>query len=448
MSLRCLLIAVNQARTPYPVYPLALACLSGALTDAGHEVEQFDCLGQAGNITQKLAKTIDRFKPDLIGISLRNLDSEDSTKTESYLDDAIKIMNQVRQSSSSPVVLGGSAFSLMPERIMDLLEPDWGIAGEGEQLLVDLADSLAKGTHPENKLQRSELNNTHWKPLQYNEAICSYYLNWGGILNVQTKRGCPYRCAYCSYPLLEGRQIRARNPEAVVDDVKRLERDFNARYIFFTDSVFNDSTGHYLEICEALIRSGNKLPWTGYFRPARMNRENMNIMKKAGLDAMEVGADCGCDTTLSRMNKGFTFSDVIAFNALAVDYEIPCAHFIMFGGPGENMQTVRESLDNLDKLQSSVLMAFNGIRILPSTGIHEQAVKDEILRPDQDLLAPVYYFSPEIDVESINAMIKKRWGNRPDRICPGVSMTDRVAQFHKKGFTGPIWDKIIRMGWK
>ena len=73
MGLRCLLIAVNQARTPYPVYPLALACLSGALTDAGHEVEQFDCLGQAGHLNQELTETIDQFKPNLIGISLRNL---------------------------------------------------------------------------------------------------------------------------------------------------------------------------------------------------------------------------------------------------------------------------------------------------------------------------------------------------------------------------------------
>ena len=57
---------------------------------------------------------------------------------------------------------------------------------------------------------------------------------------------------------------------------------------------------------------------------------------------------------------------------MAAEYKIPCAHFIMFGGPGENLRTVQESLDNLDKLHSSVLMAFNGIRILPRTGIYER----------------------------------------------------------------------------
>jgi lipid biosynthesis B12-binding/radical SAM protein len=446
--MRCLLIATNKVRTPYPVYPLALACLAGALAEAGHEVEQFDCLGEQDNARQSLAATIARFAPELVGLSIRNLDSEDSTRPESFLDDAARIMAWVRESTSSPVVIGGAAFSLMPERITELLQPDYGIVGEGERLIVELVDSLSNNAAPAERILRTPPAKSPWKSLSFDRKISSYYLNWGGILNVQTKRGCPYRCAYCSYPLLEGKQIRTREPEAVVDDVLRLERDFQARYIFFTDSVFNDPGDTYLEICEALIRRGNRLPWTGYFRPARMNREHMDIMKRSGLDAMEVGTDCGCDTTLANLNKGFSFDDAVAFNALATEFKIPCAHFIMFGAPGENRETVRESLDNLERLDSSVLMAFNGIRILPDTGIHARAVADGIITENQDLLEPTYYFSPDITSAEIDSLIGKSWQNRPDRICPGASDTDRVAQFHKKGFTGPIWDKIIRMGWK
>jgi radical SAM superfamily enzyme YgiQ (UPF0313 family) len=313
--MRCLLIATNKVRTPYPVYPLALACLAGALTEAGHEVEQFDCLGEHDDVHQNLAAAITRFAPELIGLSIRNLDSEDSSRPESFLDDAAQIMDWVRDNTPAPVVIGGAAFSLMPERIVDLLQPDYGIVGEGERLIVELAGSLARNTPPAEKILRAPLSKSPWKSLSFDQKISSYYLKWGGILNVQTKRGCPYRCSYCSYPLLEGKQIRTRDPEAVVDDVFRLERDFHARYIFFTDSVFNDPGDTYLEICEALIRRGNKLPWTGYFRPTRMKREQMDIMKRSGLDAMEVGTDCGCDTTLNSLNKGFSFDDAVALSA-------------------------------------------------------------------------------------------------------------------------------------
>lgn len=447
MGLRCLLIAVNRVRTPYPVYPLALACLAGALNEAGHEVEQFDCMGQS-DIGSALKDIISNFSPDLIALSLRNLDSEDSSRPESYLQDTLPIIEQVRESTTAPIVLGGAAFSLMPERIMEILRPDWGIAGEGEHLLVELADQLEAGTEPEKKLLRAKRNGTVWKPLCFDQAISSYYLKWGGILNVQTKRGCPYACSYCSYPVLEGRQIRKRDPLAVVEDVKRLEQEFQARYIFFTDSVFNDPDGHYLEVCEALIKNNNTVPWTAYFRPTNINKEHIDIMKRAGLNAMEVGADCGCDTTLAGMNKGFTFNDVIHFHEQATEAKIPCAYFIMFGGPGETKETVEESLENFEKLDPAVIMAFNGIRILPQTRIYDTAIKDGIIQPDQDLLTPAYYHSPDIDEATINAMIEEKWNNRPDRICPGVSMTERVAQFHEKGFTGPIWDKIIRMGWR
>lgn len=446
--MRCLLIATNKVQNPYPVYPLALACLAGALTEAGHEVEQFDCLGEADNIRESLQERIARFSPELIGLSIRNLDSEDSTRPESFLKGVMPIMQVVRECTSSPVVIGGAAFSLMPERIMALLQPEFGIVGEGEELIVRLADQLSTNAAPEEKILRSCPSDNPWKPLSFDREISSFYLRRGGILNVQTKRGCPYGCAYCSYPLLEGKQIRYREPEEVADDVMRLQKDYAARYIFFTDSVFNDPGDRYLEICQALIRCGNKVPWTGYFRPARMQSESMELMKHAGLDAMEVGTDCGCDTTLAGVNKGFTFDDVLYFNDLAAGFKIPTAHFIMFGGPEENRATVRESLTNLQRLDPAVLIAFTGIRIIPKTGIHNRAIAEGVIQKDQDLLEPTYYFSPQIRPSEINDLIQQSWGNRPDRICPGASDNGRIALFHNKGATGPIWDKIIRMGWK
>ena len=84
-----------------------------------------------------------------------------------------------------------------------------------------------------------------WYQPVFSDPIAQYYLNHGGMLNVQTKRGCCHNCSYCSYPTIEGRKMRYRDPEVVAAEVQRLSREHKARYIFFTDGVFNDDAGHY-----------------------------------------------------------------------------------------------------------------------------------------------------------------------------------------------------------
>ena len=84
---------------------------------------------------------------------------------------------------------------------------------------------------------------------------------------MQTKRGCPHKCTYCTYPAIEGDTIRYRLPDDITDEVERLQKDYGVNTIYFTDSVFNDNDEGYLEIAEALIRKDIKIKWAGFFRP-------------------------------------------------------------------------------------------------------------------------------------------------------------------------------------
>ena len=105
--------------------------------------------------------------------------------------------------------------------------------------------------------------------------------------------------------------------------------------------------GHYLSVAEEFIRRGLKLRWSGFFRPQGIGRQELSLLKKSGLFAMELGTDAGCDVTLKELGKSFTFAEVLEVNRTAVAEGIPCAHFIMFGGPGETEATVREGLANI-----------------------------------------------------------------------------------------------------
>jgi len=84
----------------------------------------------------------------------------------------------------------------------------------------------------------------------------------------------------------------------------------------------------------------------------------MLLLKKSGLYAVEAGTDAASDETLTGLNKQFTFDDVLAFNESCMKAEIPCAHYVIFGGPGETEATVKKGLDNMDALKSCIVFAF------------------------------------------------------------------------------------------
>ncbi len=442
MGLDCLLISTNQVITPYPVYPLGVAHLMGALREAGHQASHFDLLAKGG--FEALGEYLRKSPPDLVGLSIRNLDTVDSTAPETYVTRALETMQFVRRHCDCPVVLGGPAFSILPEALMELLGADYGIVGEGELLLPALVEQLAAGEKPVEKIMRSTPSLDPWCSVDYDLSTVDYYLSQGGMMNVQTKRGCPHRCGYCSYPTLEGRKLRFRPPEAVAEDVMRLTQDFGARYIFFADAAFNDSTGHYLEVAEALIRAGNKTPWCAFFRPQGLSEDGLALMKKSGLAAMELGTDAASDTTLAALQKGFTFDEVRKTNEFAAAQKIPCAHFVIFGGPGEDDNTIEEGIRNIDSLPRSVTFAFSGIRILPDTAVYDLALEQGVVAETDSLLEPVFYFSPALDRKRLDQRLREAWKGRLDKLYPAAVMQERIQHLHNRGHVGPMWDFLVR----
>ena len=438
----CLIVSANQVVTPYPVYPLGAACLVTALRKHGHRVRHFDILADGG--LEGLAVVLSAQAYDLIGVSIRNLDTVDSAAPHHFLREIVETVELIRKIIGTPIVLGGPAFSIMPERLLEFLQADYGIVGEGEELLPWLATEIITGRAPREKLFVAKPSVALWQPSELTASTAQYYIDHGGMLNVQTKRGCPYACSYFSYPNIEGREIRYREPAEVAREVSHLGRDSGARYIFFADSFFNDPEGRFLEVAEALIREGNQIPWCAFFRPQNLTSADLKLLKRAGLAAMEMGTDAGCDRTLAGIGKSFSFAEVFAVHERVVEAEIPCAHFIMFGGPDEDSETLREGLYNIEKLDKCVVFAFAGIRILPDTGIFERAITDGIIHRHQSLLEPVFYFSPKITQVEIVAEIERSFAGRLDRVYPCHEFDQRIATMHRLGHVGPLWDFILK----
>ncbi|MCX5714395.1 MAG: lipid biosynthesis B12-binding/radical SAM protein [Candidatus Omnitrophica bacterium] len=434
-----LLISSNIADTPYSVYPLGLSMVAASLKNAGYAVRQFDFLA-SGRSMETLNGRIKEFNPDIIGISIRNIDNVNLLNERRYIDAVKDIVRQIQKISPAKIILGGSGFSIMPEEILRAVGADYGIVGEGESLILDFIDGVSKGVYPKERILRSvpKLSGGGIPSAYYDEGIMQFYLKSGNIASLQTKRGCVHKCVYCSYPVLEGHDIRSRDISAVVEDIQILIDKHHAKYIFFTDSVFNDTAGNYLLLLDEMKKRKVNIPWTAFFKPQGLNGGAIELMKETGLKAAEVGADASSDTTLRKLGKTFLFKDIIGCNELFAKYEVATAHYFMFGTPGETNKSVLEGIMNIKSLQKTVSFIFMGIRILPGTPLADLAEREGIIKPGQDLLEPVYYIAPGIDRVWLQEVLTEAFKEKRNYVFPPDALDNSLALLHKLGFSGSM----------
>jgi lipid biosynthesis B12-binding/radical SAM protein len=442
--MKILMISANVSSEPYAVYPLGMSMIAGSLQRAGHEVRQYDFL-QAGMSLDSVADVIREHAPELIGMSIRNIDSVNMLNEKRYVETAAQILAKIREVTAAKVVIGGSAVSIMPETVMEAVQADYAIVGEGENLMVDFVRDAERGVYPRDRILRlpQMLRGDQFATPLYDPALMEFYLQQGRIGNVQTKRGCTFKCVYCNYPVLEGRNIRAHNAERVVDTVAMLVERYAAKHIFFVDSVFNDSGGEYLEVPRAMKRRGLSVPWTGFFKPEGLDDEGVALMAETGLAHAEIGADAATDVTLKCLAKKYRYSDIVENNALLHRHGVHAAHFFMFGGPGETKETVREGIDNIRRLENTVSFISMGLRIFPGTPLAKLADQHGLYARDYQSLDPIYYVAPGLDVDWLFETLTDGFKDVRHCVFPPHSL-DRSLQFlYKRGHSGFLWELII-----
>jgi radical SAM superfamily enzyme YgiQ (UPF0313 family) len=450
MPSRILLISANRCTTPDPVFPLGLAHLNAALRESGHETVWLDRLASA----DRLAETLRSWRPDFVGISLRNIDDVLIRQRETFFDELASLGGNIRRHTAAPIILGGSGFSIFPRQLLELAGADFGIAGEGEAGFLLLINALKSGgdcrgipglvyrQDGEIKVNPAAVSHCERELTEADRpaAIAAHYLETSGMLNLQTQRGCRFRCCYCTYPLIEGKQHRRRSPEMVAAEFERLQRQ-GARYVFVVDSIFNSSPRHVSETCEAVLRRGVKMAWGCFLRPQGLTAELMELMARAGLTHIEFGSDSFSDEALAAYHKDLTFEDILHSSELARQRKIEYCHFLICGGPGETRATLQAGFESSRRLRGAVIMAVVGMRIYPRTHLFERAVAEGCITPDTDLLKPAYYLAPGLTEEAVFTQLQEFARLSPNWIVgdPVPGYLNLIQRLRKRGVAGPLW---------
>lgn len=283
------------------------------------------------------------------------------------------------------------------------------------------------------------------RELRPTDAQLRFYLERGGMLNLQTKRGCPFRCIYCTYPHIEGHQLRLNPPDEVAKEARELQ-EVGARYLFITDSAFNADYNHSLAVARAFRRQGLTIQWGAFFAPTRPPEGYYKALAEAGLTHVEFGTETLCNNQLKKYGKPFDRKDLVAAQESAHQAGVHIAHYLLLGGPGEDAQTLEETLNHMEEMEKAAFFIFCGIRIFPHTRLYTLARKEGQIMPDQDLLTPVFYRSKGIATEEIIAQIQRRARGRMNWVYgDGGEKAERVvSRLHTHGHPGPLWELLLR----
>jgi radical SAM superfamily enzyme YgiQ (UPF0313 family) len=451
---RVLLIATNREARPSYAVPAGVAYLENALTEAGHDARVLDlCFEPDERLGPATAAAIGQFTPDLIGVSIRNVDNETYLRYRGNLGDVAMVIEECRRSSAAPIVLGGSAFSLMPIEIMRVLGVDLGVVGEGEPAIVALADALRDATpfdgvpglvrlrgtevdlvEPARVVDPAQIRAPRTfrpDPRYFSTQVVGPQPTYG----IQTKRGCTFRCSYCPVPTIEGKRFRLRAPTEIVDEIRHIRDLANVRRFFVTDSIFNLPKRHATAVCEALVRADLGVTWMAYSNPLQYDVELTDLFRAAGCETLNFGLDAGSEEMLSQLAKDFVRDDIVEATRCARKSGIRIVHSLLLGGPGETPETVRATMETMAECQPDVLTIAFGIRLYPQTPLWRDL---GIPADDVDMLQPLFYVDEVLDREAcaeIRDILKNFVAANPAVLVRMNFDPDRLAQ---EGATGSL----------
>jgi len=398
-----ILLVAPHGNIPAYWFPLALGYLKSNVKPH-HEVRLLDCtLEEMPADTLAFKGQLEEFKPDVVGVSTASLTSME----------ALNVLRVAKALDPNVVtVIGGSHPTSYPDAVMRNEFVDFLFRGEADlsfdvfldQLEGDRNFAVVNGLVYRGRggfLQKNELENEtdidkiklpDYHALRLNEYIDRGY-NYGGFYGrtapIWVTRGCPFKCTFCSAPIINGKKIRAHSVDYIVKWVEHLYYDFNIRQFSIIDDNFTFDMKFAKEFCREIIklRENGWLKEPVHFatpngvRMQLLDEELCVLMKRAGWQGITIAPESGSLKTLKRMKKSLKPEivpgrvDMIRKSGLSV------RAFFMVGYPDETPEDVKDTVKLIRKCKLDSLIIGRFVP-LPGTPIYDELVQLGEIPPD------------------------------------------------------------------
>ena len=454
--MRVLIFSGSREIVHVMVPPIGEAYLASYLLSKGHDVKLID-LTLSNDSKRDIEKIINDFNPQVIGISIRNVDSTTYPGNLFFYLPVKNIIQYIKKIADpeTQIILGGPGFSIFSEEILKDLNHNIGVFGEGEYVFAEILKYIENGDDPR-KIEKGicfldskgvyhqrppwRVENLDELPFPTRELLenGAYLIDpmktngetWG---NIQTKRGCPMNCIYCSYRYIEGPQPRYRSPESIAEELDLMVNNYGIKNIFIVDSLFNLDYNNVKNICEEILKQKIDVKMGANYAPNKEFIELMPLMRESGIVHLATGMESLSEVMLSNMNKKRTPDEALLTSKKCVELEIEQLIHIIVGGPGETLETVQASFDRLETIESfkgnlwqgdGDIIIFIGMRIYPHTPLQLIAEQEGVIQKGENLLKPKFYISPKIKEVDLFQIVRKYGTTNPRWMMPGLGFNN------------------------
>lgn len=305
------------------------------------------------------------------------------------------------------VIWGGIHPTILPKQTLENKSIDFTVIGEGEVTFPRLLKALknknkqefntikgigykdASGTHINEWQNHLDLNNLPDLPY-YLLEMDKYITKRDGFkrcLTLETSRGCPHNCTFCSNPIIHKRKWRSLNVENIIRRINYLQDEFNLDGIVFQEDNFFVDPQRIKKFCEKIII--NNIGWKANCRIKYLlekDRSFLKMLENAGCKMLQFGVESGSDRILNLLNKGITTDDILKINTKLAKTNILCRYNFIVGMPTETEEEIQRTLNFIDKLKTeNANLDFPFLNIYtpwPGTNLFDLAVENGFNPPN------------------------------------------------------------------
>lgn len=424
--------------------PLGLGYIAAVLENEGYDVKAVDAYNMPW---QELQESLTNHSPDIVGISCLT----DQRVSVYRLIKMVKSLNK-----GIKIVLGGFHATIMYEQMLNNFPVDAIVLGEGEYTFLQLVQTWEKSGRlqdvkgivflDDGKLVRTEdrelIRDLDAIPFPaYHFFDLDMYAGWELHKRVATaleygdyykhrnaaiitSRGCPWNCSFCTVSSIWGRKWRARSAKNIVDEVELLVKKYNCKIIDFVDDIFSLDQKRVIDISEEIIRRKLDILW-GFETGVRyVSEEMLNIAAKAGCKFIVFGVESASKKVMKNISGKTDMETTIKAFELTKKAGIATGAFIMVGNPGEDEESINETIKTLRVIKPDVIIN-QVLMVFPGTELYNRAKNEGFINDGywlSDLSAPYY--------EQQNSLQKL------------VRLQKKLTYYSMNGFS--VWARTLR----